>query len=155
MNRIKLTALTLSASALVGLAVFEGYSPTTYLDIVGIPTIGFGTTGKDVKPGQRIDPVQALQRKLTDVQKFEGALKNCVKVPLHQHEYDAAIAFSYNVGPKAFCNSTMVKKWNAGDYAGGCNELTKWVYAGGKRVPGLVARREKERELCLGIRTQL
>lgn len=154
MNRIKLASLGLSAAALVGIATFEGYSPTTYLDIVGIPTIGFGTTG-GVKLGQKTDPVAALQRKLSDVQKFEGAIKQCVTVPLHQYEYDAAIAFSYNVGPKAFCSSTMVKKWNAGDYEGGCNELTKWVYAGGKKVPGLVKRREKERELCLGIRTQL
>lgn len=149
MNRIKLTALTLSASALVGLAVFEGYSPTTYLDIVGIPTIGFGTT-EGVKPGQKIDPVQALQRKLADIQKFEGAVKQCVKVPLHQHEYDAYLQLSYNIGAGAFCSSTLVKKLNAEDYKGACQEILRWNKAGGKVVRGLSERREKEYRLCIG-----
>ena len=150
MNRVKLAAMTLSASALVGLAVFEGYSPTTYLDVVGIPTIGFGSTGKDIRTGQKIDPVTALQRKLADVQKFEGALKNCVKVPLHQHEYDAYISLSYNIGPVAFCNSTLVKKLNAEDYAGACREILRWNRAGGKVVKGLSNRREQEYRLCTG-----
>lgn len=150
MNRVKLTALTLSASALVGLAVFEGYSPTTYLDIVGIPTIGFGSTGKDIRPGQKIDPVQALERKMRDVQKFEGALKQCVKVPLHQYEYDSMVSLAYNIGPGAFCNSTLVKKLNAQDYQGACQEILRWNRAGGKVVRGLSLRREKEYKLCIG-----
>ena len=148
--RMKIAALTLSASALVGLAAFEGYSPTTYLDIVGIPTIGFGTTGKDVKPGQHIDPVQALKRKLEDVQKFEGAIKDCVEVPLYQFEYDAYLQLSYNIGPSAFCKSTLVKKLNQGDYAGACKEILRWNRAGGKVVRGLSQRREKEYRLCIG-----
>lgn len=150
MSRVKIASLALSASALVGLAVFEGYSPTTYLDIVGIPTIGFGTTGKDVKAGQKIDPVAALQRKLSDIQKFEGALKTCVKVPLHQHEYDAYLQLAYNIGPGNFCSSTLVKKLNAEDYKGACQEILRWNRAGGKVVRGLSQRREKEYRLCTG-----
>lgn len=150
-QRTSLSALTLSAMALVGIISHEGYKDTAYIPIPGdVPTIGFGTTD-GVKLGDTITPVKALARALTDANKFEGALKRCVTVPLHQYEYDAAISFSYNVGVSAFCNSTMVKKWNAGDYEGGCNELSRWVYAGGRKVQGLVTRRERERLQCLGL----
>lgn len=152
MNRIKLASLGLSAAALVGIATFEGYSPTTYLDIVGIPTIGFGTT-HGVKPGDKTDPVKALQRKLSDVQKFEGAIKQCVKVPLHQYEYDAYLSLAYNIGSGAFCSSTLVKKLNAEDYAGACREILRWNRAGGKVVRGLSIRREKEYRTCIGTQS--
>ena len=48
-----------------------------------------------------------------------------VKVPLHQHEYDAFISFSYNVGSGAFCRSTLVRRLNDGDYQGACTELLR------------------------------
>lgn len=150
-QRTSIAALTLSAMALVGIVSHEGYKETAYIPIPGdVPTIGFGTT-EGVKLGDTITPVKALARALTDVQQFEGALKRCVTVPLHQYEYDAAISFSYNIGASAFCNSTMVKKWNAWDYEGGCNELSRWVKSGGRVVKGLVARRERERLQCLGL----
>jgi lysozyme len=149
-QRAKITAITLSAAALVGLLSHEGYSDKTIIPIKNDkPTIGFGTTD-GVKMGDTTTPVKALTRALQDVQKFEGAIKTCVKVPLHQYEYDFAVQFSYNVGATAFCKSTLVQKWNAGDYEGGCNEALRWVYANGKKIQGLVNRREKERLLCLG-----
>jgi lysozyme len=149
MTRVKIAALTLSASALVGIAGWEGFKGTAYQDIVGIWTIGFGTTG-GVKQGQTIDPVKALQRKLDDVQKFEGALKKCVKVPLHQHEYDAYLSLAYNIGPTAFCNSTLVRRLNSQDYTGACREILRWNRAGGKVVRGLTLRREAEYKQCIG-----
>jgi lysozyme len=149
MNRIQVAALSLSATALVGLAVHEGYREEAYQDIVGVWTIGFGTT-KGVQPGQKLAPVKALQRALTDSQKFEGALKECVHVPLHQHEYDAFISLAYNIGAGAFCRSTLVRKLNAGDYEGACAEILRWNKAGGKVVRGLVVRREAEHKKCLG-----
>ncbi len=143
-------ALTLSASALVGLALHEGYRDTAYIPVPGdVPTIGFGTT-ESVKMGDRITPPKALARALTDVQKFEGALKQCVRVPLHQYEYDAFVSLAYNIGSGAFCGSTLVRKLNAGDYAGACAEIDRWTYAGGKRLPGLVKRRAEERARCEG-----
>lgn len=148
--RTAIAALGLSAAALVGIATFEGYSPTTYLDIVGVPTIGFGTTG-GVKPGDKTDPVKALQRKLSDVQQFEGAIKQCVKVPLHQYEYDAYLSLAYNIGSGAFCSSTLVKKLNQQDYAGACQQILRWDRAGGKVVRGLSIRREKEYRTCIGM----
>ena len=143
-------ALTLSASALVGIALHEGYRDTAYIPVPGdVPTIGFGTT-EGVKMGDRITPPKALARALTDVQKFEGALKQCVRVPLHQYEYDAFVSLAYNIGSGAFCGSTLVRKLNAGDYARACAEIDRWAYAGGKRLPGLVKRRAEERARCEG-----
>lgn len=147
--RTKLAALALSAAALVGIATHEGYVGRAYQDIVGVWTIGFGTT-ENVRPGQAIDPVRALQRKIDDVKKFEGALKECVKVPLHQHEYDAYISLAYNIGSTAFCRSTLVRKLNASDYAGACQEILRWNQAGGRVVQGLTNRRQAEYRLCMG-----
>lgn len=148
--RIVIGALTLSASALVGIAVHEGYRGEAYIPVKGdVPTIGFGTTG-GVKPGDRIEPVQALVRKLADVQKFEGALKQCVRVPLHQHEYDAFLSLAYNIGPGAFCGSTLVRRLNAGDYAGACAEILRWDRFRGEPLRGLTLRRQAENRQCLG-----
>lgn len=147
--RVVVASLSLSAAAFVGLVAYEGYSDTAYADIVGVETIGFGTT-EGVKPGDTITPPAAVARALQDIAKYEGALKRCVKVPLHQYEYDAALQLSYNIGPTAFCNSTVVRRFNAGDYAGGCDAFLMWDKAGGKVVRGLTKRREAERRLCLG-----
>nr|WP_299146749.1 glycoside hydrolase family protein [uncultured Comamonas sp.] len=105
-----MAALTLSAAALVGIVLHEGYTDRAVIPVKGdVPTIGFGTT-TGVKLGDTTTPPKALARALTDVQQFEGALKQCVTVPLAQHEYDALVSFSYNVGGRAFCQSTLVRK---------------------------------------------
>lgn len=158
-RRTHLAALALSASALVGIALHEGYSDRAIIPVQGdVPTIGFGTT-TNVKPGDTTTPPQALARALADIQKFEGALKSCVKVPLAQHEYDALVSFSYNVGSRAFCQSSLVKKLNAEDYAGACAELLRWRFFQGKDCAapenrrlcgGLAARRQAEYQQCLG-----
>ena len=148
--RIAISALALSASALVGIAVHEGYSPVAYRPVPGdVPTIGFGTTD-GVKMGDRTDPVQALTRKLADVQRFEGALRQCVRVPLHQHEYDAFLSLAYNIGPGAFCGSTLVRRLNAGDYAGACAEILRWDRFQGQPLRGLTLRRQAEHRQCSG-----
>lgn len=150
MNRMTVVALALSASGLVGIVAWEGYSDRAYIPVPGdVPTIGFGTA-EDVHLGDRITPPVALARALTDVNKFEGALKQCVKVPLHQREYDAYVSLAYNIGSGAFCNSTLVRKLNGGDYAGACAEITRWNMAGGRVLQGLVNRRAKERAQCEG-----
>lgn len=149
-TRTTIAALTLSAVGFVGLLGYEGYRDAAYIPIPGdVPTIGFGTT-EGVKLGDRITPPVAVARALGDVSKYEGALRACVKVPLHQHEYDAFVSLSYNIGAAAFCRSTLVAKLNAGDYAGACAEISRWNRAGGREVAGLTNRREKERALCEG-----
>jgi len=148
MIRKAVASLALSAVALVGIAVHEGYEGSAYQDIVGIWTIGFGTT-EGVRPNQTITPVAALQRKLTDVRKFEGALKQCVTVPLSQNEYDAYISLAYNIGSGAFCNSTLVRLLNQGQYDMACQQILRWNRAGGQVVQGLVNRRQAEYKLCI------
>ena len=158
-QRKTVAALTLSAAALVGIVLHEGYTDRAVIPVKGdVPTIGFGTT-TGVKLGDTTTPPKALARALTDLQQFEGALKTCVTVPLAQYEYDALVSFSYNVGGRAFCQSTLVRKLNAEDYAGACAELLRWRFFQGKdcALPtnaqlcgGLATRRQAEYRQCLG-----
>lgn len=150
MNRTQLASLTLSAAALVGIALHEGYSDRAYTPVPGdVPTIGFGTT-QGVKPGDTITPPKALQRALQDVQQYEGAIKRCVTVPLHQREYDAYTSLTYNIGQTAFCKSTLVRKLNAQDYEGACKEILRWDRFNGQPLPGLTKRRQAEFQQCVG-----
>jgi lysozyme len=150
-KRQDIAAISLSATALVALVIHEGYRSDAYLPLPGdLPTIGFGTTS-GVKLGDKTTPEKALLVAMKDVQTFEGAVKSCVKVPLSQHEYDAYIALSYNIGTGAFCRSTLVKKLNAGDYIGSCNEILKWDQFKGKPLTGLTKRRQEEYKKCLGL----
>lgn len=150
--RTNVAALVLSASAVIGIVVHEGYSDTAYIPVAGdVPTIGFGTT-TGVKLGDKITPVKALERALTDVNAFEATLKQCVKVPLHQYEYDAYISLSYNIGSKAFCSSTLVKLLNSGDYEGACKQILRWDKFQGKPLRGLTIRRQSEYKQCTGMR---
>jgi len=148
--RIAIAALSLSAIGFAGIVAHEGYSERAITPVPGdVPTIGFGTTA-GVKPGDRITPPRAVARALTDVQQFEGALKRCVTVPLAQHEYDAYLSLAYNIGPRAFCGSTLVKKLNTQDYAAACNEILKWDKFNGQPLAGLTRRRQAENRQCLG-----
>jgi lysozyme len=150
MNRAPIVGLGISGIALVGLLVAEGYRDTAYIPVAGdVPTIGFGTT-QNVRMGDKISVPQALNRALTDVQKFEGAMKRCVKVPLHQYEYDAYVSLTYNIGEGAFCRSTLVRKLNAGDYKGACEQILRWDNFQGRPLRGLTIRREKEYKQCIG-----
>ncbi len=147
--RIAVAALVLSAAGFVGITNREAFRPVAYDDGVGVSTVGFGTT-EGVKPGDKITVEKALMRALQDMGKYEGAIKRCVKVPLYQWEYDAYASLAYNIGPGAFCGSVVVKRLNAGDYAGACAAISNWNKAGGKVNRGLVNRRAAERAQCEG-----
>lgn len=149
MRRQIIVSLVLSAAGLVGIALHEGYRGTDYDDGVGVQTIGFGTT-EGVKRGDKITPERALVRLLKDADEYARAVRRCAPVPMYQHEFDAWVSFTYNVGPGAFCSSTAAKKLNAGDYPGACAEMKRWVRAGGKVMRGLVTRREAEYRQCIG-----
>lgn len=149
-HRISIAVLTLSAAGFVGIALHESYTDRAVIPIPGdVPTIGFGTT-EGVKLGDKITPPKALVRALTDVNKFEGALKRCVKVPLHQFEFDAYLSLSYNIGSGAFCSSTLVRLLNQERYAEACAQISRWDRAGGRVVRGLTNRRAVERAQCEG-----
>jgi len=147
-KRNEIAAISLSATALVAIALHEGYKDMAYIPTPGdVPTIGFGTTG-GVKLGDKTTPTQALSRAMVDIQKFEGAVKSCVQVPLTQGEYDAYISLSYNIGSSAFCNSTLVKRLNQSEYALACQEILRWNRFQGKELAGLTKRRQEEYLKC-------
>lgn len=151
MIRRTAATLTLSAVALVGIAVHEGYREEAYVPVKGDrPTLGFGDAA-GVQMGARTDPVRALVRLGQQVGEKERALKACIgEVPLHQYEWDAYVSWSFNVGTAAACGSTLVRKLKAYDYAGACAELLRWDKFQGRALPGLTKRRQQEYEQCLG-----
>lgn len=129
--RMTIGGLSLSALAFVAILTRESYTDTAIIPTKGdVPTVGFGTTG-GVKMGDTTTPVKAVQRAMTDVTQFEGALKRCVRVPLHQAEYDVYVHLSYNIGSTAFCNSTIVKRLNVGEYDAACDAILLFKYAAG------------------------
>ena len=148
-TRVAVATLTVTAAAVLGTANFEGFSGKTYRDPVGTPTIGFGET-KNVAMGQTITREAATKLLGERVEEHAKGMSQCIHVPISQDEFDAYADFTYNVGVGAFCRSGLAKKLNAGDYVGACQELLKWVYAGGQVLPGLVNRRKEEFAKCLG-----
>ncbi len=173
-NRSLIAVLVLSAAGLVGIAVDEGYTSKAVPDPVkgtAVPTMGFGTTGADVRMGDSTTPVKALERLLTDTKKFEGGLKYCIKVPLHQYEYDAFVNLAYNIGlgksgvKDGFCYakrgglSNLATRLNSMDYAGACDAILDWRRAGdvdcsapgNKSCSGLWQRRQRLHRQCLGL----
>ena len=150
MSRLKPALLALSASALVGIAVHEGYRGEAYRPLAeDVPTIGFGTT-EGVEMGDRITPERALVRLLQDANKFERAVRRCAPVPMYQHEFDAYVSLTYNIGEGAFCRSTLVKLLNQQKYEEACQQILRWDKFKGRSLPGLTKRRQEEFKQCLG-----
>lgn len=147
-QRIAAVAIT-GAVGMAGVLVshFEGRSLVAYLDPVGIPTICEGVT-RGVRLGQSKTPAQCdglLRQELTIA--MAGVDRNVIK-PQPETRRAALASFVYNVGETQFKTSTLLRKLNAGDARGACAELSRWVYARGKKLQGLVNRRAAERELC-------
>ena len=135
---------------------FEGFSSTSYLDVVNIPTIGWGNTfyenGTKVKLGDQISKTDAL--KLLEVvanRDFADKIFPSIKVKVSQSQFDAMVSLAYNIGVGAFLKSTLLKKVNAGDFAGAGEQFLRWNKAGGKEVLGLTRRREREKQLFLSL----
>lgn len=156
MGKVKSRLVKGSAAAAIAIALvgtWEGLRTKAYKDIVGVPTVCYGET-RGVKMGDQYTVAQCkemLRKALADFER--RGIQRCVtkkhQAKMPDELYVAALSLSYNVGTGAFCKSTMVKKINRGDYRGACNELPKWVKAGGRTIRGLVNRRRAERELCL------
>lgn len=148
--RVGIATLALSATGFVGIVAWEGYRERAYIPVPGdVPTIAYGHTA-NVKMGDRTTPPEALALALKDVQGFQDSLRDCVKVPLHQHELDAYLSLAFNIGGRAFCKSSLVQHLNNHEYEKACAEISKWTRAQGRVVPGLVKRRAAERALCEG-----
>lgn len=126
----------------------EGCRLESYQDSVGIWTLGYGHT-KGVQRGTACTQEQAEAWLMDDVKEAEACIAGNVLafVPLTQGEYDALASFIFNLGCRAFKNSTLLKKLLASDYDGASLEFRKWSHAGGVELAGLVARREAERQM--------
>lgn len=127
---------------------WEGCRVIAYLCPANVWTIGYGHT-KTARPGMMISHTEADRLLLEDLKRFEEAVRRLVTVPLNQNQFDALVSFVFNVGEGAFKGSTLLKLLNAGNYSDAANQFGKWVYAGKKVLPGLVARREAEYQLFI------
>jgi lysozyme len=126
----------------------EGVKYKAYLDPVGIPTVCAGVTGPDVVMGKTYTKQECDALLYKHMQPAIKAVDESVKVILNDYQKAALYSFTYNAGVAAFKSSTLLKKLNAGDTRGACDELRRWTYAGGQKWKGLITRREIERELC-------
>lgn len=132
---------------------FEGFRANAYIDAVGVPTIGYGTTqieGKPVQMGTSISQEEATKLMAQDLGQFENTVNKAVKVSVNNNQFSAMVSFTYNVGSGAFTDSTLLKKLNQGDYSGAANEFGRWVHGDGKVLPGLVTRRAAEKAMFEG-----
>ena len=132
---------------------YEGTELQSYPDPVGIPTICTGHTGTDVALHQTRKPEECEQLLAGDLgEAFDTIDRQVVpeiNAPMPPTRRAALASFIFNVGQGAFRDSTLLQRLNAGRIRDACNELSKWGYAGGRELAGLVKRRATERELCL------
>ena len=126
---------------------FEDIRLVGYLDAIGIPTIGWGTTimeGRQVRVGEKITVEQAEEFFAKDLAKFENYVRDLVTVPLTQMQFDALVSFTYNLGPTNLKKSTLLKLINQGRMKEAQPQFLRWNKAGGKVLNGLTRRRLAE-----------
>lgn len=136
------------AIAAVLIPSLEGVEYKPYRDVVGVLTVCYGHTGADIIPTKTYTSAECKTLLDKDLVPFARSVERSVKVAASEYQKASLISFSYNVGVKAFESSTLLKKLNAGDGAGACDEMRRWNKAGGKVWKGLINRREVEREIC-------
>lgn len=126
---------------------FEGFSPTIYICPSGYPTIGYGhvvLAHEQVQFAAGITQAEATELLRKDVRITERAVLRLISVPLTDGQFDALVSFTFNLGAGALQRSTLRRKVNRGEHQAVPAELMKWVWAAGKKLPGLVRRRQAE-----------
>ena len=126
---------------------FEGFSPKIYICPAGYPTIGYGHVVLAHEQDQfagGVTQAEATELLRKDVRIAERAVLRLISVPLTDGQFDALVSFTFNLGAGALQRSTLRRKVNRGEHEGIPSELMKWVMAAGKRLPGLVRRRQEE-----------
>lgn len=139
-----------------------------YPDPIGIPSIGYGhtrgVTAADVENSKTITDAQAEALLYEDIEEAVQIVRNNVTVPLNPYQFGALVSFVFNVGHGRKASgsdkgkdgfvilkngkpSTLRARINAGDYEEAAAEFSRWVYAGGKKLNGLIARRAEETAL--------
>lgn len=143
-----ITAVAAATIAIVG--VWEGKRNTAYKDIVGVWTVCYGET-RNVKKGDKHSDATCDAMLADRLVEFEQGNRKCMRNPdaVPDSVYIAGISLAYNIGTGAWCNSTMRKRIDAGDYKGACEALKRFNRAGGKVVKGLVNRRAAEFKICM------
>lgn len=153
--------MNISEAGIQKLIELEGSKTRVYKDSGGLPTIGVGhllrkdeirsgkilINGEYVKYGNGLSIEQVNQLLKQDIVPRENAVRAIVRVPLSQTQFDALAIFVFNIGRKAFQNSTLVKLLNNGKYEQVPAQLMRWVYAAGEKVAGLFNRRKAEIEI--------
>jgi lysozyme len=111
-------------------------------------TIGWGSTGADIKRGVEWSQQQCNDRLAGDLAAFAAKVANVIgTAATSQHQFDAMVSFAYNLGIGNLQSSTLLKKHKAGDHAGAALEFAKWNKAAGKVMAGLTRRRAAEAAL--------
>lgn len=142
---------TLSQAGANLIKQFEGLRLTAYYDQVGVLTIGYGTTNKvlpsnqQITPGMTITEAQAtalLQLGVNSI--FSPSVNKLVTASIAQNQFDSLVSFAYNLGAGNLAASTLLRKLNAGDFAGAQQQFLLWNKAGGVVARGLTRRRLAE-----------
>lgn len=130
---------------------FEGLRLTAYRCPAGIWTIGYGHTGYDVCENMQITKDQADELLILDVSKILNQIFNTSPILLNtnMNRISAIGDFVFNLGISRYRFSTLRKCVDNEDWMNASQECKKWVFAGGKRLKGLVARRDIEATLLL------
>ena len=143
--------MTPRATGTAGVALiraFEGFSPAPYICPAGVLTVGYGHV---VAGGERFDaPLspdegEALLR--ADLPRYERAVCRLIEVPLSDPCFDSLTSFTFNLGEGALAASTLRRLVNAGRLEEAAPQFDRWVFAGARKLPGLVRRRAAERAL--------
>ena len=142
-------AMAIATVFLGGKDGVEGRVYEPYKDVAGVWTVCDGHTGTDIIKGKRYTDRECDRLMWSDLQPVKKAVDGMVKIPLGEYQRAALYSFTYNVGTSAFSKSTLLKRLNAGDVDGACEELRRWIYAGGQKWRGLMNRRDMERTMCL------
>lgn len=155
-RRIAIGAALAAAIALAGpfIAREEGTVLKGYRDPIGVVTACTGHT-RTAQLGRSYSRAECEALLRQDVLEHAEAIAPCLPPQTPVPSQAAFLSFAFNVGGPAFCGSTMARKLKAGDLAGACAQLSRWVYAGGRdcrdpanRCGGIVTRRARERALC-------
>ena len=131
---------------------FEGFGPTIYVCPGGYETIGYGHVVRDWEreEWERSQPIdEGIGEELLsiDVMMAEAAVLRLIRVPLTDGQFDALTSFTFNLGPGALQRSTLRGKVNREEHGAVPAEFRRWVWAGGRKLKGLMRRREAESAL--------
>ena len=130
---------------------FEGLRLDAYQDSAGVWTVGYGHTGRDVKPGRCVSEFEAEVLLRTDLRDAIGCVNQALEVNVAQHQFDALVDFCYNAGRGNFLRSSLLGKVNLEDFDGAAVQFGLWVNVNMKPVAGLVRRRAAEAAMFRGL----